>query len=172
MVYLSDEILFPCARARLLHELRWLCVLCLDCSLSIHLFVPFFVHLFFNVISLSRWKIFMANGSTFYTHQMVIAKSCSKQITFTNSGIGLCCWCVFFISSDFSSCHFAFFFNQTFLKRIYLNIPARTKCFGFFIVFFFSCSNWLRMDRKSFEHKKPIKICKMNILWETLIGSR
>lgn len=24
VVYLSDEILFPCARARLLHELRWL----------------------------------------------------------------------------------------------------------------------------------------------------
>lgn len=26
VVYLSDEILFPCACARLMHELRWLCV--------------------------------------------------------------------------------------------------------------------------------------------------
>lgn len=55
VVYLSDEILFPCACARLMHELRWLCVcVCVLrlglLLLSIHLFVPFS---FFSFIRLS-----------------------------------------------------------------------------------------------------------------------
>lgn len=62
----------------------------------------------FNVISLSRWKIFMANGSVFYTQPVVIAKSCSKQITSTNSEMGLCCLCIFFpfiLSRFLSPCY-------------------------------------------------------------------
>lgn len=88
VVYLSDEILFPCACARLMHELRWLCVcVCVSfgwdcfCFRSIYSFRSVFFPSFafhFNVISLSRWKIFMANGSVFYTQPVVIAKSCSK----------------------------------------------------------------------------------------------
>lgn len=125
----------------------------------------------FNVISLSRWKIFMANGSVFYTQRVVIAKSCSKQITSTNSKMGLCCLCIFFVSLFLSvSVSYCIFFNQTILSECVLNIIQQKK-FNWTnvsdsLVFFCCCSNWLCMDRKSFEHKKPIKICKVNFLWD------
>lgn len=69
VVYLSDEIHFPCACARLLHELRWCPFVGFVRFRSIYSFR--FSPFFFNVISLSRWKIFMANGSAFYTQRVV-----------------------------------------------------------------------------------------------------
>lgn len=97
VVYLSDGILFLCARARLLYELRWLCPMP-----GLFAFDPFIrsVSFFFNVISLSRWKIFMANGSEVYTQRVVMAKPClNRYHIYTNSEIALCCLCIFFFLS-------------------------------------------------------------------------
>lgn len=103
----------------------------------------------FNVISLSRWKIFMANGSVFHTRATnpVIAKSCSKQTniahTQKSSEMGLRPLCIplsfFLVASNSPRRLFHVFFlflNRAILSE-YAFLPIRIKANKYFGSVFF-----------------------------------